>query len=207
MQYSKKEADSTLGTANVNASADVEIVCTTCYVKGTATAQFTIQSNFNASQAFKNFTSEVKNDIENISTTFVQAMENSTEQIGTDILHGNFSSIEDFDFPTIPFDLDINTPPIPECQLRFQFDGLELYMQIDTILSLDASYTLNLYKSKTPLGYSAGEELEIGLIFTIDLILTANAKIDISSGFHIKLEDGVALNIPMFSQNISSIIL
>ena len=80
-------------------------------------------------------------------------------------------------------------------------------MQIDTTLSLGATYTLNLYSSTTPLGIRITEELQLGIIFGVDLILSVQGEIDISSGFHIKLNDGVALNIAMFGDQVSDIVL
>jgi hypothetical protein len=181
----------------------VEIVCTTCYIKGTATAQFTIDGNFNVSQAFHNVTSEIKTEVDNITTTAVNYVENYVKGVVTS---GGFH-IDDFDFPPIQVDFDIDVPDIPECELRFQFDGMELYMQIDTILSSGATYTLNLYTSETPIGFAVGKDLLIGVIFSVDLILSVESKIDISSGFHIQLNDGVAIDIHMFDQNVSSITL
>jgi hypothetical protein len=191
---------------NASVSAGVEIVCTTCYIKGTATAQLTVDGSFNISQAFRNFTSQIEHDIENITTSAIDYVTNQTSTIITDIVSGDFD-LTDLDFPTIPLDFDIDIPDIPECQLSFQFDGLELYMQLDTALSGGATYTLNLYTSETPIGVASGQDNEIGIIFAIDLILSVEAEIDISSGFHIKLNDGVAINIAMFGQNISSVTL
>jgi hypothetical protein len=104
-------------------------------------------------------------------------------------------------------DFNFKVPEIPACDLSFQFDGMELYMEIDTTLSSGATYTLNLYTSKTPLGFAVGEDLLIGVVFSVDLILSVESEIDISTGFHIQLHDGIEINIPIFDQNVSSIIL
>lgn len=183
----------------------MEIVCTTCYIRGTATAQFTIDGNFNISQAINNVESEIKNEFENITTTAIDYVENYYENfIKTITTTGNFD-IDDLAFPPIPIDFDISVPDIPECELQFQFDGMEMYVQVDTVLSGGATYILNLYTSETPLGIAAGKDLSIGVVLYIDLILSVESKIDISSGFHIQLNDGVAINLPMFSRNVSSI--
>jgi len=185
----------------------VEIVCTTCYIKGTATAYFTIKGNFNVSQAFQNVRSEIKTEVDNITKTAVDSVENYVENNIKSVITSDSFNINNFDFPPIQVDFDIDIPDIPECELQFQFDGMELYMQIDTILSSGATYTLNLYTSKTPIGFSVGEDLLIGVIFSVDLILSVESEIDISSGFHIQLNDGVAFKIPIFDQNVSTITL
>ena len=56
-------------------------------------------------------------------------------------------------------------------------------------------------------GFGVGKELTLGVIFTVDLILSVDAAIDISTGVHIKLEDGVGINIPMFAKNVSNIMM
>ncbi|CZR52289.1 uncharacterized protein PAC_02166 [Phialocephala subalpina] len=183
--------------------AGVDIVCTTCYIKGTASAQLTMNGNFNLTQALQNFTSQIENGIDDLANATVTAVETYFDNVVTDITSLDFN-IDDYDFPTINATFDVDIPDIPECQLLVQFDGMELYMEIDTTLSGGATYDLSLYKSETELGVAVGQE-ELGIIFSIDLILSAEASIDISSGFHIKLDDGVAINLALFSQNISSI--
>jgi hypothetical protein len=126
----------------------------------------------------------------------------SLANVATDGLH-----INDFAFPPLNLTFDMDVPNIPQCDLRFQFDGMELYMEIDTILSVGATYTLNLYTSESLIGVSVGEDLLIGVVFSVDLILSVEDEIDISSGFHIQLNDGLAIDIAMFDQNVSSITL
>jgi hypothetical protein len=184
----------------------VEIVCTTCYIKGTATAQFTINGNFNVSEAFHNVTSGIDTEIDNITTTAIKYLENYVKNV-TNLFTSDELHINDLNFPPLQIDFDLDVPDIPQCELNFQFDGMELYMEIDTTLSSGATYTLNLYTSKTPIGFAVAEELLVGVVFSVDLILSVESEVDISSGFHILLNDGVAIAIPMFDQNISSITL
>jgi hypothetical protein len=186
---------------NITLSLGVEIVCTTCYIKGIATAQFTMAESFNISQAIQNVTTQVGDAVSNVTSEIIDAVKTEA----TDLANGNLDLFEG-DFPPIPFP-DIDVPQIPECLLRFQFDGLELYMELDTTLTGGATYTLSLYKSKSPIGFNAGKELDIGISFTVDLILSVEAEIDISSGFHILLKDGIAINLPMFSDKVHDITL
>ena len=186
------------------------IVCNTCYIKGLATAEFTIQRGFNISQGIRNITSEIGDTFQNFSTAVVDYVDNYVDQV-VNVTSKIFTSedvdLDDYNFPPINIDFDIKVPEIPECELQFQFDGLELYMEIDTILSLGATYILNMYTSRTPIGFAVGKDLLIGVVFTVDLILDVQAEIDIRSGFHIRLDDGIAINIPIFSNNVSSITL
>ncbi|KAI1385464.1 uncharacterized protein F4822DRAFT_413106 [Hypoxylon trugodes] len=188
---------------NVSLSAGVDITCTTCYIKGTATAEFEVNGDFNATQAIQNFTSEVHDEISNVTGEVIDSVENYFKTVVNNLEDG--FDLSDFDFPPINASFNVDVPDIPECHLQFNFDGLELYMLIDTVLSAGATYDLNLYSSNTPIGISAGKDLFLGVVFAIDLILSADAEIDISSGIHIKLEDGVGLDMTLFGQNVSSI--
>ncbi|KAH7317955.1 hypothetical protein BKA65DRAFT_439132 [Rhexocercosporidium sp. MPI-PUGE-AT-0058] len=191
-------------SSNASLRAGVEIVCTTCYIKGLATAQFTINGNFNSSQAFDKVISEIAGEIGNFSTAVVDYVQRTVNDTTTNILKDGLD-IDDLDFPPIDIDFDIDIPDIPECELEFQFDKLELYMQLDTILSIGATYTINLYTSSTPIGFAVGDDLMVGIVFTVDLILAVEAEIDISSGFHIQLNDGIVIRMPIFNHNVSSI--
>ncbi len=65
-----------------------------------------------------------------------------------------------------------------------------------------------LYDSSVPhpfLGFKIGEDLLVGVVFTVDLILTASAEVTIESGFHLKLEDGFALELNMFAKEVAKL--
>ncbi|OBT66528.1 hypothetical protein VE03_03664 [Pseudogymnoascus sp. 23342-1-I1] len=186
---------------NLSVTATVDIICTTCYIKGTASVEFSIGGGFNFSEAVSNVTSEIGGEVANVTETFIDYVGDFAGNFTESVLRGDLNSVE---IPPFDVDFDIDLPKLPECNLKFQFDGLELYMEIDTILSGSATYTLNLYTSQTPIGFTVGKELLVGVVFTIDLIVSVDAEIDISSGFHIEL-DGIAIDIHMFDHDVSSI--
>ncbi|SPO04378.1 uncharacterized protein DNG_07063 [Cephalotrichum gorgonifer] len=190
---------------NVSVTNSVEVICTTCYVKGKATVKFTVDGDFDASEAFANFTTDVAEEITSLGQQVVDYVDDYFDGVVTSL--GDGIDAEDFDFPPIDFDFDVDIPEIPECKLEFRFDDLELYMLIDTVLSSSATYTLNLYTSNTPIGLSSKDDVRIGVTYSIDLILSVDGEIDISTGFHLKLDDGTAINIAMFSKDVSSITL
>jgi len=119
-------------------------------------------------------------------------------------VHGDFD-FDDLDLPPLNIDFNINVPSIPEIVLQLQFDGLELYVELDTTFSGELTYNLNLYTSETPIGFSIGDDLFLGVVVDVDLILSADANITISSGFHILLDDGAQLEIPLFSNSSADI--
>ncbi|KAK8117333.1 uncharacterized protein PG998_005614 [Apiospora kogelbergensis] len=182
---------------NATATAGVEVVCASCYLKAKATAELSIDKSFNVSTAFHNLTKQ-------IATQFDNATDTAVDWVGDYVKH-TFANLQDGidldDFAPPPVDVDFNIviPHMPECRLKFSFDGLELYMLMDNKLSAGVTYNLNLYSSNTPIGISAGKELGIGVIFSVDLILTADAEVDIRSGFHLKLDDGASFSLAMFA--------
>lgn len=115
--------------------------------------------------------------------------------------------LNSLDFPTIPIDFNLDIQGLPGCHLHFQLDGMELYVLLDLALSSASTYTVNIFTSESPLGISIGDELQLGIFFTIDLIVDLDEEINISTGFHIRLDDGAAIDINMFDTNVSSITL
>jgi hypothetical protein len=180
-------------------------VCTKCYIKGVATAELTIDGNFDAGLALEQTFDKVRENVENFTDTLDEYYIEYSKGVMANIKKDGID-VEDFAFPTFDYNFDMELPAIPECNLRFQFDGMELYMSINTILNAGATYELNLYSSNTPLGLSITPDLEVGIIFAVDLIISVEGEIDISSGFHIKLEDGVAIDIKLFAEDVSDII-
>ncbi|CAK1367844.1 unnamed protein product [Cercospora beticola] len=187
----------------------LEIVCRTCYLKGIATGELTLSQDFNITQTIDDLESTVSGVVQNITTEVGEVIggfiDSAGEELKELILEGDFN-FDDFKSPTwnYTFDMD-DLPPIPDAKLRFTFDELELYMLIDTTLSLGATYTLPLYKSKTPLGVHITKDLELGIIFDVELILSAEAAIIIGSGFHLKIDDGFAIDIVLFGKDPSNL--
>jgi hypothetical protein len=184
----------------------VEITCTTCYTKGTVTAQFSITDNFNATEAIRNVTGQFENEVLNITEAAAKDAITVIKDIGEAIFEGDFH-VEDIPFPTFDFDFNLDIGGIPQVSLQFQLDGMELYMELDTSLSLGATYTLNLYTSDTPIGIAVSDTLLLGVVLAIDLIMDVDGEIDISNGFHLQLDDGVVINIEMFAKELSHIAL
>ncbi|KAI0416004.1 hypothetical protein F5X98DRAFT_344978 [Xylaria grammica] len=188
---------------DASTSGGIEVTCATCYVKGLVTAELGFDSDFNIAQAITNFTKDVGKEVDNITTAAIEYLDDEIPGLLANLTDDlDFSDIS---FPPLNISFNVDVPDIPECRLQFQFDDLELYMLLDTVLSAGATYTLNLYSSNTPIGLSIDSETFVGVVVSIDLILAVDTDIDISSGLHIKVDDGMALDLSLFSQNISSV--
>lgn len=113
--------------------------------------------------------------------------------------------VEHFEMPTFDYAFELDIPEIPNVNLKFKFDGMEIYMNMNTILEAAVTYELPLYRSQSPLGLHISDDVEAGIFLTVDLILSVGGQIDISSGFHIKLDDGIVIEIALFSNEVSNI--
>ena len=187
----------------MDVSSSIEIKCTTCYIKGVVNAQLNVAENFDAGAAIQqtigNFTDEVSNLTNTMKDEFIAYAKGVVTKFSDGI------DPDDFEFPTFNHTFDLDLPPVPDTDLLVTFDGMEMYVKLATTLNLGATYTLNLFSSNTPVGLSVGKNLRAGLVFTIDLILSAQGAIEISNGFHLKLKDGIAIHIPLFGDSVSSL--
>lgn len=174
--------------------------CTKCYVKGTASVQLTISDNdFNLTSAVDSVEAQVSEEIKNLTTTALTAAKEFVGNLTQGFDKPNFNGF------AIDADFDIDMPPLPECQLKFTFDGLELYLQLG--ITLEGTFSIPIYRSQTPLGISIGDEFEMGAFLTVDLVLSADSGLEMETGFHIQFEDGIVFDIAMFSKNVSSVAL
>jgi hypothetical protein len=149
--------------------------------------------------------SAVRNKVVN----FTESIEDYMENYFTGVV-GKFDNgidLEDFAFPQLNYNFTMEIPTIPEATLKFGFDGMEMYLQTSTILSAALTYELNLYASNTPIGISIGKDSQLGVVFKVDLLLKSEGTINISTGLHIKLDDGVKIDITLFGDKISNIVL
>ena len=204
----------TSGVDNLEAQLSIDVSCHTCYIKAGATAQLSINGTFDFGSVISNITKQLGDELKNLTKSIVDGLEDVVESF-FDEAAAAVSSDEDFNIDDVinfndfhvDTDIDIVPPPLPEVQLLFQIDYLDLYMVLDTTLAAGATLTLPLYKSQSAVGISAGEGLEIGLFITMDLILSVEGEISLRSGFHLLLDRPMGFNIALFSDDVSSIIL
>ena len=212
-EVSKENITESKVGGDLEAELSIEVTCAECYLKAAATAELTIDGDFDLGGTLKNVSKQFGNEIKNFTETTVESIKavaiHALDEVG-DLFTGDEFRIEDvFDFSLIQIDTDIDivVPPLPAVKLLFQIDHLDLYMAIDTTIAAGATLTLPLYKSQSAVGVSAGDGLEIGIFVTMDLILSVEGELTMRSGFHLLLEKPIGFNIAMFSTDVSEIIL
>ncbi|EED13272.1 conserved hypothetical protein [Talaromyces stipitatus ATCC 10500] len=205
-QYSEESSsNTTAGSDRLSSeySAGIEIICTMCYINGSVTGDLTLAGDFNFTAAVNTVKSELRNVTDTAFHQFEQYVEEVAKDISKEIITLNATTLPDW--PTLDVNLDLNNATgLPGAHIHFEFDNLELYLDLGIKLSAGATYTLNLYTSETPAGISV-PGLKMGAVFSVDLILISDTEIDIGSGIHIKLDDGVAFDLEMFNRNVSRV--
>lgn len=145
--------------------------------------------------SFKSILDNIEAYAENVTDTFMDDVKN-----GTGFLKAG-QDVELLPPPDIDFNLDLK---LPEYHVDVNLTDVEIYMEIDTVLADGITYTFNIYRSKTLAGVALGNGLLLGAVFSIDLIFSVNAQIDIRSGFHIHF-DNVRTQIELFGKEASGL--
>ncbi|KAL3473666.1 hypothetical protein BJX99DRAFT_192525 [Aspergillus californicus] len=182
--------------ATLDVEAGLSVTCTACYINGSVSSFLTVANNFNVTEAIDSVIDEVANVTESAFDQLKSYAQDSVDDL-PDIPA----------WPTLDVDFDLDdTVAFPDVHAQFEFNDLEFYLELNVQLSAGATYTLNLFTSQSVAGFSI-PGLEAGALFKVSLVLIAQAEINISSGIHIKLADGLALDLELFNKNVSGITL
>lgn len=179
--------------------ADVSVVCSKCYIKGDVQGHLKFREDVNVTEVVDSVESEVKN----ATHSAWEQVKDYVEDAAKDIAHFHPSDIPAF--PTLDVDLNLGeTHGLPPIDAHFEFDNLELYMDMDLKLQGGTYYYLKLFSTETPAGFSL-PSLDAGAIIKASLILTSDSDINIKSGIHLKLEDGLAFDMELFNKKVSKL--
>ncbi|UKZ77798.1 hypothetical protein TrVFT333_005524 [Trichoderma virens FT-333] len=181
--------------------ASITIVCTKCYVKGQASAKLTADGSFNISKAIDQAEASFENTFHNLTDYADDLVKGWIHNFSITDIEGTLDKVKDVKPPTIDLDLDIK---LPEYNVAVNLTDVEIYMEIDTILSAGITYTFNIYQSETIVGVALGDDLLLGAVFSIDLIFSVDSQIDIRSGFHVRF-DNIITQIVLFGKEASKL--
>jgi hypothetical protein len=181
---------------------DVNIVCTKCYVNALATAELKVGSGGNVSQAIEEAVDAAGDLLKNVgraAADWFQAFVGTTVK---DIFTIDAAPIT---FPPFNVSLDVPVESNSSVSLDFGFEELELFLQIRTMLAADSTYTIPLFSTSRIDGPFV--DINFGVFFTVDLILDVDRPLDMTSGIHLKLDNGVLISIDLFGDKPSDIIV
>ncbi|CEL01837.1 hypothetical protein ASPCAL01414 [Aspergillus calidoustus] len=218
----KSWADATLfslgiGSSTTNNSTGTEqsldlegaltVTCTACYINGSVTGTVNITNDFNVTDAVSSLSEEVLDMTSLVLGELSDFVTNTTDVVLDAVTDFDFDGIDLPAWPTLNLEFNLNdTEGLPDVHAQFEFTDLELYLELDVVLSAGATYTLNLFTSQSVAGIKI-PGLEAGALFKVDLVLIAEAEIDISSGFHVKLDQGLVLDFALFDEDVGGVTL
>jgi hypothetical protein len=147
---------------------------------------------------------EVGNKLENISHAAVEWAADALHSTAENVTSLDF---DDFTLPPFNVSLDVDIESIPAASLQFSFEEFELFMQVRTKLAAASTFTIPILKP-TVIPEESGVQFEVGVLgvfLTVDLILDFGVSLDLTSGIHIKLDDGMSFKIDLFGNKPSEI--
>jgi hypothetical protein len=151
----------------------------------------------------KKVVDDIGDEMKNTTETAWHQIKDYVEDVAKDVWHFNIHDIPAW--PTIDADFQLeNTHDIPPMEARFEFDNLDLYVDMEIELEADTNYYLPLFTSETPAGFAV-PGMEVGAIIMASLTIITDSYIDVRSGFHLKLKDTLALDMELFSKKVSRI--
>lgn len=180
-----EETEGEESNSSLTATTGVEITCNTCYIKGDAFARLRLDGDFSLNDTMQVIEDEVSDTIEDIKTWI-------------DEIEIDFTGFEIDVPPPSGIDFNLDLEELPGAVLELEFSGVELYVDLSTVFGAGLTYKLTLYMQ----GYSIdlGEDLFLGVVFSVDLIVSLESEIEIQHGFHIKFDEDVLLRVAMFSK-------
>lgn len=181
----------------------------TCYFKAAASIELAVNGKLDVGGLISNVTEQVADDLKNLTDTAGDALKAFGKSFLGHLGIDRFEDAREFDLNNFTFkrNFDIEIPPLPQVDLSLSLNDLDVYVELDTTIDAAATLTIPLFKSNTNFGVEVSQDLQVGFIATVDLILDVKGGLDLRTGFHLKVDRDLGFKLALFSQNVSSIIL
>ncbi|KAJ6160440.1 hypothetical protein N7470_003836 [Penicillium chermesinum] len=175
-----------------------------CYVSGSAFDLLLLKGGFDVNQTIDN----IKSDTMNVTSIAYNGFKNYTEPFRDLLDHDLLPKF--LPFPTLDLDLNLqNVSSLEGTKAAFRFDNLELYLDLDIVLPAGATYTLTMFESEETFFQVsdpfASRLFDIGTLYSIELILIADAEVELKSGIHTKFDEGLIFVLDAFDGEVSNV--
>lgn len=117
----------------------------------------------------------------------------------------DFRNDHDFRLPAPQIDFDLEVPEFPETEMEIELRGVDMFVELGVTLSEGLTYTLPLFRS-TQLGGQVGNVF-VGAVVSVDLILSVVASVEVDTGFHLRMDEGVVMKLGLFAREASDLSL
>lgn len=169
--------------------------CLSCYVKGAATAELTINDSRNISQIVQDTIDDVREPIERLYNDTVAEAKRFRD-------HEKDVDTDSFDVDIQPISLDP-----PDASVEFRIDGLDIYLDMNVVVAAGGNFTIPLL-AVSPVPFSPLLEDLVDIAFKFELILgVIEGEFDIDSGVHLKVNDAVSLKLNLFGDETQDAVL
>ncbi len=84
------------------------------------------------------------------------------------------------------------------------FTGVGGHFEFDISASDTVSYSVPIYTSDLPVGVAVSEDVSVGLVLIIDLVLSLSAAIELDAGFEFSFPDGAYITVDPLGGDILS---
>ncbi|KAI1421871.1 hypothetical protein F5Y12DRAFT_765498 [Xylaria sp. FL1777] len=94
-------------------------------------------------------------------------------------------------------DIDISHPGdiLDNSTLGLTFNGVGATIDLDLTAAASSDFSVPLLKTESPIGV-AGPGFQLGVVFSVDLVLKVTGKVETEGGFKVTIPDGSSLIIP-----------
>ncbi|KAI0454840.1 hypothetical protein F5B21DRAFT_221680 [Xylaria acuta] len=94
-------------------------------------------------------------------------------------------------------DIDITHPGdiFDDSMLGLTFNGVGATIDLDLTAAASGDFSMPLLKTESPIGI-AGPGFQIGVVFSVDLVLKISGKVETEGGFKVAIPDGSSFMIP-----------
>ncbi|KAH8166206.1 hypothetical protein CIB48_g2056 [Xylaria polymorpha] len=94
-------------------------------------------------------------------------------------------------------DIDITHPGdiFDDSMLGITFNGVGATIDLDLTAAASGDFSVPLLKTESPIGI-AGPGFQIGVVFSVDLVLKISGKVETEGGFKVAIPDGSSFMIP-----------
>ncbi|KAI0141547.1 hypothetical protein GGR57DRAFT_406504 [Xylariaceae sp. FL1272] len=83
-----------------------------------------------------------------------------------------------------------------ESSLALNFQGVGAVVDLDVTATATGDFSIPLFTSESPLGIS-GPGFQVGLVFSVDLLIGLVGEVDTTGGFEVSIPDGSSFVVPL----------
>ncbi|KAK4221720.1 hypothetical protein QBC38DRAFT_117916 [Podospora fimiseda] len=173
----------------------ITITCLDCYILGSVGFEMAANEDVNVQVAISDATKQITDTV----NTFTKLGSDTIEKLEELAELADTNKVRDFDFDNlIPA---VSTAPDLTLGMSLTMD---VYLKLDTKIPIQTTLVLPLYSSPLNLSFDV-PGVNMGSSVSIDLILNSDGyePIDMTSGIHLKIEDGIGFALEMFSKEIT----